>query len=164
MGKWFWLRLNFMILGLVLSLYIILTLQKNGLGEKISDALLLAKPSANLQQATVAKFEKLVSLNWCHKPVQYLQRLDTSSKRVENHTNSNLNAWLAANCDLLVAPQAAQERARVFSPVLLIGFVGGQKQILYGDQSGNYRWSNSVFSSAQLDAALTNMERLFSEL
>lgn len=158
----FWVRLNFLILGFLGCIYTIHGLHKKGIGEGLKQALVLNSRGHELSRT--ARFEKLTSLNLCNKPVQYVQRLgESQTQRIQRSANTHLASWLEANCALLISNNEKLASDK-YEPLLLIGYSGGQKAVLYGNRRGEYQWAGRAFRSSQLDAALANMDRLLSEL
>jgi hypothetical protein len=163
-------KINFLVLGLGLTLYLILAFQKQGLPEGLRVALGIGGPADNSLSVNDQTAE-LRQWNWCATRVtgiESLGRWGISQQKRKWIRSGELageldfiavEKWLAQFCSVLVTPvKALVDEA--FTESLRIQFVNGATDEVRRHPNGTYFWKGQTFTSPEFDAALEAISKL----
>ena len=166
----FIIKLNFLVLALVLVLFAIYKIRGGSLDRGVSAMLGIeaGQPEQN------PKIDGVIGhLDWCDTRVSEIIRpnqpklIQEKMKWIwEGNPSMELNflaveKWFAQFCEVLI------DRARPVDFVesqaeaaMEVHFIKGNPTKLLMDKNGVYRWRNTVFRSAEMDAALQALSAL----
>ena len=158
-------KLNFMILGLALTLYAIYTLNSHGLNPRVRALLGLSQEDGST--------EKSFHINWCSTRVIGLiqpEKLKVSQEgqnwvREDNGSNSvvdfiAMEKWLARSCSVQAKKVNTTVTSASFLPTLFVKFVDGEVDVIRRNSQGVYLWRGQTFTSLDFDSAVAELSRL----
>ena len=156
-------KLNFLVLGLGLTLYFMYYNKHNGL------------PPAVLEFFGVAQTPAMYKESWCDTRVESLIRPDKfkitqqgSRWMRENGESHPLNfvsveKWFGRYCAVRAErldENISLEQKAEFLPALFVKFITGEVEYLRRSPDGRYIWRDRVFKSSKLDQALGELDEL----
>lgn len=156
------LKLNFMVLGLGLTIYLIYSLNTKGLSPA-------AKLVLGLEGQSGAKKPK--KLDWCETRVTGMilpEKFKVTQKGhqwiLENHVQKVLNfiaveKWLASACAVKAEPLQAGT-TEGFLPALIVKYVNGQVEMIKQNAEGVFLWRDQAFKSPEFNQAIENLGHL----
>ncbi|MCB0349547.1 MAG: hypothetical protein KDD38_00080 [Bdellovibrionales bacterium] len=157
-------KLNFLILGLGLSLYFIYSLNTKGISPGVQALF-------GIESEDEAAGSNQFRWNWCDTKVAAIIRPDEFkiSQQGSNWVRDGkepqvvdfvaVEKWLAKSCAVSAEKLAAAEDT-TFMPALLVKFVDGHVGIIRRNAAGNYSWKGQVFTAPAFDAALEELSEL----
>lgn len=178
-------KINFLVLGLALTVYISYQLRARGLGTDVLALFGINAPAATSRssapnttdRATEKKAtddESAFRWNWCQtrvtamiKPEEFkiaqegnLWVYEAAAKQVVNFLS--VEKWLAKFCtvDAKKLPNTNAERAELFKPALMVKFVDGHVELIRRSTDGQYLWRGQAFTSPEFDSALSELSTL----
>lgn len=158
------IKLNFLFLGLGLSLYFMYSLNSKGLSPAVQNMFGVVQTKA-LSSANEFK------LNWCDTRVTALIRPEEFkiSQQGNNWVRESKEAsvidfvafekWLARSCAIR-AEKVSLTEDESFLPALMVKFVDGQVGVIRRHPNGVFSWKGQAFTSPAFDAALNELSSL----
>ncbi|MCB0385335.1 MAG: hypothetical protein KDD43_08075 [Bdellovibrionales bacterium] len=152
------LKINFLVLGLVVVMMVMFRLKDKGLNENIQ-----AVMGLNLSGESPSVTQEVT---WCETRVSSLEMeglrlfqeglkwfMETDGKREADFVS--VEKWFGRHCTLDVDPVTLEDlNLDQFNPLFTISFVKGPRQQILRSGDGVYLWGNQAFRSTELDEAL----------
>lgn len=155
-------KINFLLLGLGLTAYFMYFLNNRGLPAPLLSFFGITSSHHSTQH-----------IDWCQTRVEAIIRpqkfklqqegriwqIEADTARVADFVS--VEKWFGRNCRLKVTnlESVKVEQSQV-SPELFVKFIDGQVEVLKRLAAGVYEWKGQIFSSKQMDQALTELETL----
>ncbi len=163
------LKINFLVLGLILVVFLMVRLKSGSLRDGVND--LFGAPNKTVPTENV---EVSRTWKWCLSPVTAIEaggsrifiektgkwKIQTGQKR-ELLETAAVNNWLDQSCSLSIfsVPIEGLDLA-LFSPDLVFSFRSGPQLHILSSKSGVYLAENQAFRSSDLDEAKRRLESL----
>lgn len=165
------LKINFLVLGLIVVIFLMIRLKSDGLRDGIND--LFGAPN---KEVLPENAEKSRLWNWCQSQVT---AIEVGSRRIFKEADkwtvqignkkewldtAAVSNWFEQSCRLsiLSVPIEGLDLA-LFSPDLVLSFEAGPQLHILRSKSGVYMAENQVFRSLDLDEAKKRLEILPSQ-
>jgi len=162
-------KLNFLILGLGLTAYLIYGLNTRGIPPVVKA--LFGLPAESAGPGRSAWYEESFKLSWCLTRVVSLVKpqgfklaqegrawiFSTPEEKVLDFVA--VEKWFGRYCRVN-ATGAITMPGEGSKPELFIKFVNGETEVLSITESGLFIWQDKVFSSPELSAALAELPQL----
>jgi hypothetical protein len=160
------LKLNFLVLGLGITIYLSFSLKHHGLSPGFRQ--LFGLPPAEL---VATEEDSNFNWSWCDTRVTGLIRPEQFKISQEGNNWVQVNGhekvidfvafekWLANSCAVRALRSNHPEDAS-FMPALIVKFVNGQVGVIRHNPNGLYSWKGQAFASPAFDAALDQLTQL----
>lgn len=162
------LKINFLVLGLIVVVFLMLRLKSGSLRDSVND--LFGAPNNEVLTENV---EKSRVWSWC---LSQVTAIEAGSRRVFREADkwifqvgekrewletAAVRNWLAQSCNLSIfsVPIEGLDLA-LFSPDLVLSFESGPQLHILSSKSGVYLAENQAFRSSDLDEAKKRLESL----
>ncbi len=162
----FWVKLNFLVLGLFLVVYAISKFNSAGMQDNLA---LLMGLRAGLQAAPPGTV--VTQMDWCDTRVRARERPGQPTLRQEKlkwlwqgDPVLELNfiaveKWFGRYCRVMIDRVDPADLGTV-GPAMTVHFIKGEPETLMRSVGGVYRWRQEIFRSSELDQALKELEEL----
>jgi hypothetical protein len=158
------IKLNFLVLGLGLTLYFIYYNKNNGLPPAVLEFFGIAPSNQNIYKETLCdtRVESLI------RPEKF-KITQKGDEWVRDNGDSillnfiSVEKWFGRNCAVRaerVNENISLEQKSEFLPALFVKFITGEVEYLRRSPDGRYIWRNRVFKSSKLDQALGELDEL----
>ena len=159
------IKVNFLILGLGLVIYIMFQIKNSGLPPTALNLMGIQAPSK------IVRHNK--DLMWCQTRVQSMEKPKsfkiyqdklkwfTSGQSPQEIDFITVEKWFGQNCSLKVEPLPKETiDPKNIQTALIINFIKGTTEHLFKLEPNVYAWKGQVFRSPQMESALNQLTRI----
>ncbi len=169
------IKINFLVLGLGLTLYITHQLNSRGLDSNFLALFGLAPAAPRAERvariSSASSADSVFTWNWCETRVAGLIKPDDFKLAQEGNTwvfestvkqavnFLSVEKWLARFCTV-TARRSETKPDDFYKPALMVKFVDGHVEVLRRSDEGDYLWRGQAISSPEFDKALSELKNL----